>query len=260
MLTNDLAAALIAGGETYHVEFKSERRKRLGDEDITTVIVCLANSAGGTLLIGVEDDGEVTGARPRHGEKTDVRLVDAMIAGGTVPSAVTQTQLVEVTGIPVLAIQVTQSTTPTSTSQGVYKKRAIGSDGKPACVPYPFHEMQSTTRPAFASDFSARVLPGATWDDLDPLEIARLRDVIRANPSRSDATLANLADAEMCRALRLVEGGGDTARAERVTVAGMLMLGRSTALQQFVPTHEVAFQVKRGSRVAVNDIYSRPLV
>ncbi|MGH3260897.1 MAG: AlbA family DNA-binding domain-containing protein [Trebonia sp.] len=28
--------------------------------------MCLANGNGGMLLVGIEDDGTVTGARPRH--------------------------------------------------------------------------------------------------------------------------------------------------------------------------------------------------
>jgi predicted HTH transcriptional regulator len=54
---------LLTGGETTQVEFKTD----VNDGELTEVVVCLANSAGGTLLIGVADDGTVRGARPRHG-------------------------------------------------------------------------------------------------------------------------------------------------------------------------------------------------
>lgn len=56
----------IAGGESYEVEFKGESRAPLNDRDLVEAAVCLANGSGGTLLVGVEDDGTVTGARPRH--------------------------------------------------------------------------------------------------------------------------------------------------------------------------------------------------
>jgi ATP-dependent DNA helicase RecG len=62
---------LSRGGETLRVEFKSERREPLSDREIYENAVCLANTAGGVLLIGVENDGTVTGARPRHGATTD---------------------------------------------------------------------------------------------------------------------------------------------------------------------------------------------
>jgi ATP-dependent DNA helicase RecG len=59
-------ARWIAGGETYEVEFMGEGRERFNDRDLVEAVVCLANGSGGVLLVGVEDDGTVTGARPRH--------------------------------------------------------------------------------------------------------------------------------------------------------------------------------------------------
>ncbi len=49
---------LIAGGETLAVEFKSDV-ERLPDAELIEAVTCLANAQGGTLLVGVEDDGRV---------------------------------------------------------------------------------------------------------------------------------------------------------------------------------------------------------
>src|SRR2546423_5817859 len=46
----------LATGEDYHTEFKSDR-KHLADNDLVEAVVCLANGAGGVVLVGVEDDG-----------------------------------------------------------------------------------------------------------------------------------------------------------------------------------------------------------
>jgi hypothetical protein len=59
-------AQWIAGGETYEGEFKGEQREQLNDRDLVEAVVCLANGTGGVLLVGVEDDGTISGARPRH--------------------------------------------------------------------------------------------------------------------------------------------------------------------------------------------------
>lgn len=48
---------LLAAGETLEVEFKSDHRRQLGPEEIYENVVCLANTQGGVLLIGVENDG-----------------------------------------------------------------------------------------------------------------------------------------------------------------------------------------------------------
>lgn len=63
--------ALIAGGESYYVEFKSawdygpegKRPRPIEDvfADVGRTLVAFANSDGGDLLVGVEDDGGVTG-------------------------------------------------------------------------------------------------------------------------------------------------------------------------------------------------------
>jgi len=66
---------LVAGGESLDVEFKGEKRSSLNDRELVEAVVCLANRTGvepGWVLVGVEDDGVITGARPRHGESTDL--------------------------------------------------------------------------------------------------------------------------------------------------------------------------------------------
>ena len=49
---------IIAKGETGQVEFKSEKEKNI---DFAKEITAFANGAGGYLLVGVEDDGKVSG-------------------------------------------------------------------------------------------------------------------------------------------------------------------------------------------------------
>jgi predicted HTH transcriptional regulator len=83
---DELAArvrAWAAGGERFEVEFKSEARGALSDRELIEAAVCLANGSGGVLLIGVEDDGSVTGARPRHESgRTDPLRLQALVAVG----------------------------------------------------------------------------------------------------------------------------------------------------------------------------------
>jgi ATP-dependent DNA helicase RecG len=66
-MTPERLQELIAAGESIDVEFKGEERSPLSDDDLVESVVCLANRSADTpawLLIGVEDDGRVTGARP----------------------------------------------------------------------------------------------------------------------------------------------------------------------------------------------------
>ena len=260
MVTEPQALDFIAAGETFTVVFKGEEREPLSDAGLVGHVVCLANGRGGLLFVGVEDDGRITGARPRHGEYTDPRRLDAYIANNTVASVPATSQVLRLDGKDVIVVDVPAMAHPVSTKAGVFKRRAIGGDGKPACVPFHFHEMQSAQAARGAQDYSAMVLPDATWEDLNPLEFERLRQTIRRNPGRADRSLLDLPNAELARTLRLAEGGAGTERAERVTVAGVLLVGQEAAIRRLVPTHEVAFQVLQGTRIAVNDFVQLPLI
>lgn len=71
--------ALIGGGETLQLEFKSERQASFNDRDLTAAVVCLANCEGGLVIVGVEDAGEVTGARHRHAQITDLNRTERLV-------------------------------------------------------------------------------------------------------------------------------------------------------------------------------------
>lgn len=88
---------LIERGETMDVEFKGEAERPLSDSELVEAVVCMANRPGlenGWILIGVEDDGRITGARPRHGNHTDPVRLQALIANRTRPSLTVRVSIV----------------------------------------------------------------------------------------------------------------------------------------------------------------------
>lgn len=261
MLTDAAVLALIDQGETYTTEFKGEEREPLSDSVLVENVVCLANGRGGVLLVGVEDDGRVTGARPRHGVQTDARRVEAVVANKTVPSVPVECSVAHARGCEVLVVEVPALQQPASTSGGLFKRRALDHQGRPACVPLHFHEMQGAQAARGAQDYSALPLVEARWDDLDPLEFERLRQMIARNPGRADRALLGLSDADLVRSLGLGAGGDGTDRANALTVAALLLLGREASIHRLIPTHEAAFQVLDGTRIVVNSpFYRRPLL
>src|SRR5690606_28074869 len=139
------------------------------------------------------DDGRVTGARLDHSPtRRDMARLTAMISNRTRPSLSVRAYTVTVAGKPVLVIEVPPSDTPVGTADGRYLRRALGGDGRPACVPMHFHEMQSHMAHRRLLDYTALVVREARWDDLDPLEFERLRRSIRERRGRSDETLLDL--------------------------------------------------------------------
>ncbi|MDQ3949471.1 MAG: putative DNA binding domain-containing protein, partial [Gemmatimonadota bacterium] len=257
MLTEADLRRIIADGEKYDIEFKGETNQPLSDRELVEAVACQANGRGGVFLIGVEDDGRVTGARSRHGTYTDARRLEALITNQTVPSCPVECSVVTLDGKEIVVIEIPDGRPVTATSAGVYTRRATDVRGRPQCLPFLPHEMHSREATRGALDHTALIVPDARWEDLDPIEVERLRRTISKNPGRADASLLALSDVEIVKALGFGEG---RERIERVRVAGLLVLGREEALQQLVPTHEVAFQVLSGTRIAVNEFFRWPLL
>lgn len=259
-MTPEALNNLITGGETLGVEFKGEDRAPLNDRDLVEAVVCLANRAGtepAWLLIGVEDDGRTTGARPRHGAITDTDKLTALIAGRTRPPLPVRITAIAFDSRAVLAVQVPPQRQPVATSEGVFLRRALGSDGRPACLPMDSFAMQSLQADRGLLDPSAQIVDAARWQDLDPLEFERFRRSARERRGRSDESLLDLPDLELAKALGVVEANG-TVRGVRL--AALLLFGKSDALHRYVPNHEAAFQLLRGLDIEVNDFFRWPLL
>lgn len=189
-MTPEKLQEVIRTGESLDVEFKGESNSRsLSDTDLVEAVVCLANRSSdrtGWLLIGVEDDGRITGARPRHHDRTDPLRVQALIANRTRPALSVRVEVISVVeGKDVIPIEVPRARVPVGTADGKYLRRAIGGDGKPACLPMHFHEMQALQADRGLLDCSALVVPEARWEDLDPLEFERFRRFIREGHGRA---------------------------------------------------------------------------
>lgn len=251
---------IIAGGETLDVEFKGEKRSILNDRELVEAVVCLANRtavAPGWLLVGVEDDGTVTGARPRHDATTDLDRVAALVAGRTRPALAVQVEEHLLDGMSVLVVEVPPQQHVVCTSDGQFLRRTLGGDGRPACAPMDALAIQSQQADRGQLDPSGQVVGGARWEDLDPLEFERFRRSVRERRGRSDESLLNLPDLELAKALGVVDANGSP-RALRL--AAVLLFGKDDALRRFVPGNEVAFQVLRGLDVEVNDFFRWPLL
>ncbi len=244
---------ILVGGESVTVEFKGEEHVPLLDHDLVEAVVCLANGQGGLLLIGVEDDGRVTGLHLTH--RTRPELLTALIANRTVPPLTVEVSFVGLPEGPVAVVQVPASSQPVAASDGRMLIRYLDTHGRPGCRPLYPHELMSWRADRGQADLTALPVPDATWDDLDLLEFARLRRLI--GEYRGDATLLELSDEEISGALGLVHGERDGLTP---TLAGLLLVGKEAALRKHVPTHEVAFQVLRGTDVAVNEFRRWPLL
>lgn len=236
--------------ETMEIEFKSDLKK-LNDADLIDAVVAFANTLGGTIYLGIEDDGTVTGLHEQHKDATQLA---ALIANRTVPPVSVRVEMVHAEQ-PVLLIYVPKSRSVVASSSGKMQRRRIKADGSPENIPmYPF---EITTRLSDLSllDFSAQPVPGARYEDLDPLERERLRKIILAY--NGEKNLLELSDEELDKALQFVVTAGE---ALIPTYTGMLLLGKKEKLKEYMPTAESAFIMMRGTEVVTNESFFLPLL
>lgn len=237
--------------ETLEIEFKSDRTK-LPDNDLVDAVVAFANTIGGTIYLGVENDGTVTGLHKAHQDYTQLA---AYIANKTVPPVSVRAELLE-EGFPVLAIHVPKCRSIVASSVGKIQRRRLKADGTPENVPmYPF-EINTRLSELSLLDFSAQPVPGSSYGDLDPLERERLRKIILAYPG-GEKNLLELSDEELDKALQLVITVGDQIVP---TYTGMLLLGKQEKLREYMPTAESGFLMMNGTEVSTNETFYLPLL
>lgn len=230
--------------ESLTIEFKSDRKcyalsKLYGD------LVGMANTDGGWLFLGIEDDGTVTGVDNQH---KNCQFMEANIQDNTIPSLFVKSHIEIWEGKEVLAIEVPVSRQLMMTAEGRYLRRRLKTDGTPETIALKPHEIMQRLSYIQAIDPSAQVIEELSADEaLSPLERERLRNVIRTY--HGETVLLELSDNELDRALGFVrERNGQFFP----TIAGLLMIGHEDCIRQYVPSHEVLFQVLDGINVLAN--------
>lgn len=226
---------LLSEGETLRVEFK----RQIEDRDLVKAVACLANGGGGTLLIGVDDDGTVVGAKPRHGDTTIPARVAALIQNQTIPPLPTQVEMTAANEVPIIRIDVEPANPgPVSTKDGVFTKRTLDPHGRPLCTPMSVHEILSMGMTLQGTDYATSPARGASPDDLDPAEFARFRRLCRI----TNDSAQHLSDQDVLMALGLCPPS------KEITLGSILLFGTPESLTRWTPSAEVLLQDMRRGR------------
>lgn len=241
-------ADLIAQGESLQLELKRD----LNDRELYEAVVCMANGQGGLIVIGVDDDGTVVGARPRHGDATDPRRVAAAVQNNTEPPLGVVVDVEALDGQEVILIQVPQADPgPVGTKKGLYVKRVLDTLGQPSCVAITPHELVSLAYVTRGIDYATSPAEGATFEDLDTSQFDRFRRLCAA--SRGETEMTDLSDQDLCSALGLVP------RNAPVSLGMVMLFGSVRALERWVPTAEILFQDSRAAS-RTNERLRLPLI
>ena len=237
--------------ETLSIEFKSDIKK-YGDNDLFEDVVAFANTEGGDLYLGVEDDGTITGVHPEHANPV---TLGAYIANNTVPPISTRCEIVEEEK-PVLRITVPKSYGGiVATRSGKILRRRMKIDHTPENVPMYPTEMATRLSDLRLLDYSTMIVLEGSLADIDPLELERLRRIVLAY--NGDKALLELDDGELLKALGFTREQNGTVYP---TIAGILMVGKVSSIEKFVPTGISSFQVLEGTSVRVNEDYTLPVL
>ena len=237
--------------ETLTIEFKSDKKK-YSDADIFDAVVAFANTEGGDLYLGIENSGEVTGVHEKHQNPT---TLSAFIANNTIPPVAVRTEILNDIH-PVLKISVPKSYSGiVATISGKVLRRRIKADGTPENVPMYPSEFATRLSDLRMLDYSAMPVSQTRMTDFDPIEIEHLRKLILVY--NGDKTLLELDDIELFKALGFVREQNSNIVP---TVTGLLLIGKTEKIKQFIPTHSAAFQVLTGTEVRINDDITLPLL
>jgi ATP-dependent DNA helicase RecG len=229
-LNIDDFAEILKIGESINTEFKSwnkvsDMKKRINlavDE-----LIAFANNKGGTLYFGVEDNGEVTGCDGNY----DLQNIIESIYEKTRPSIFVDPEEIEYNGKKVIALTVASDGITHATTDGRCLKR-LGKNSKPF---YP-DEMSNRYSEIQSSDFSGRILSDSTEDDINKLEVYKLKEKLKArNP---ESTLADMDDIAFLRDLALIKYDGNNIK---LTVAGLLFVGKEQSINRLLPQAEVIY-------------------
>ncbi len=220
---------VLSKGENLTVEFKTwiyakDMRERISlavDE-----LVAFANAKGGTVYMGVEDDGTVTGCN-----RYDEQKIMESIYDRTRPALFTEIEVIRYEGKDVLAIKVERDGTTYATSDGRCLKR-LGKNSKPY---YP-DEMSNKYASVQSPDFSGQILADSTIEDINALEIYNLKEKLKIRDPKS--SLPELEDMSFLRDLGLIK---EDEGVDKLTIAGLLFVGKETAINRLLPQAEVIY-------------------
>ncbi len=220
---------VLSKGENLTAEFKTWIHAKDMRERISLAVdelVAFANAKGGTVYMGVEDDGTVTGCN-----RYDAQKIMESIYDRTRPALFAEIEVIHYKGKDVLAIKVERDGTTYATSDGRCLKR-LGKNSKPY---YP-DEMSNKYASIQSPDFSGQIMADSTVEDINALEIYNLKEKLKMRDPKS--SLPELEDMSFLRDLGLIK---EDEGVDKLTIAGLLFVGKETAINRLLPQAEVIY-------------------
>jgi ATP-dependent DNA helicase RecG len=244
-----------AGGRPPHelegqaLEFKEEDRDLKRTLDLLTdAVVCFANAEGGTIVLGVSNQAAANGG-PLRGvsARLTADVVRRAVFEQTKPGLSVPVTVLEDGGSRFLVVTVPEGAVFYANARGTATRR-VGAD----CMPFPPEQQRQAAAARGHIDWSAGAVDaGVEATSAD--EVRRLRRLLTL-AGRDD--LARTDDLKLLRDLRLM------ASDDRLTRAGLLLVGQEEELAKHIPAYGYAYQYRgtSGSEASARLRGRRPLL
>jgi len=205
---NDLFA-MIANGEGQTVEFKRDISQR---SDTAGELIAFANTSGGTMLVGVNDDGQIVGVADPDATMTALANISR---DNSRPSLYPVIERVEVNGMTIIAVRVDKRAGPPYENNSGQCYVRVGAAKQLASPQQRARMLQQSG----LYHFDETPVAGTTLADLDRDAFQNYFEKISRQPLEATGiSLEQLLEAT--RVATTVDN------AQRLTVAGVLIFGR----------------------------------
>lgn len=236
--------------ESQFVDFKAWPGPKEALKIACEYAACFANATGGVLVFGIADKLRGRQQAIQGAGDYDTDLFRRGIFNGTRPGIEADVEEIDVpegTG-KLLVVRVTEGVQPPyGTAGGVFKQR-VGKN----CMPLDPLAFQRARIASAAVDWSGAPAAGVTWQDIDPLQIERARQILRSKSPSSG--LLELPDVAFLEGLEVI-------RENRVTHAGLILFARRDVLARECPQAQFHYVFHDSeTTVARNDIDRLPLL
>lgn len=228
--------ALIRNGENSLVEFKHEQ---FHADSLAKVIVAFANTHGGDILIGVEDDGQVSGVNDKSVEEKIVQICRNNVSPPLLPLITSAT----ITGKKLYRVTI---------EKGAYKPYKVKTTNKfyiragSVSVEPTNEELMRLFQNGEQLYFEIHPIPGTSLADADLVKFRDYCEHVR-NISLEEYDLP-----QFLKNLQIITTD------EQITLAGMLFFGRT--IEYFLPQAGIELACFRGTDVDSEIIDAKDVV
>ena len=242
---------IIQQGEGLRVEFK-EATDSVPASFYETV-VSFSNTDGGTLLLGVDDNGIVKGVNPQAVAKLQKDIITALNTRECInPPIYVQPLTVQHSDGLVMVIQVPASS-QVHDHAGIIYSREFEVDLDVTKNQQKVSSIYLRKRNFFTE---SQIYPHLRMEDLDPLLFEKARQIIRNN--KSDHPWLLVSEEQMLRDSVLWRRDFQTGE-EGLTLAAALIFGKDVTIQSILPAYKVEAMVRIQNKDRWDDRINPPL-